>query len=110
MSVEDTTFVGLLFGDTDFDGVIDDWNRDGVKDAGLDIDNTSRSDARRTDERVNSTAGRGESEPQAETNDDADLNIPGTKLQRQLPAPSTGLIAWTRQSGLTDRLFNFLDT
>jgi hypothetical protein len=106
LSVEDAAYTAL-FGDTDFDGVVDDWDLDGHKDIG---------DERTSDTRVNGKANADAVEPDTVTRltknafDDADINLPGTKLQRQLPAPSTGLIAWTRESGLSDKLFNFLDT
>jgi hypothetical protein len=115
LSVEDAAYTAL-FGDTDFDGVVDDWDLDGNRDIGFVIDDTSQSDARTSDRRVIGTVSRDAVESDTATRltknafDDADINLPGTKLQRKLPAPSTGLIAWTSDSGLSDQLFNFLDT
>jgi hypothetical protein len=115
LSVEDAAYAAL-FGDKDFDGVVDDWDLDGNRDIAFVIDDTSRGDARTSDTRINGKANSDAVEPDTETGltrnalDDADINLPGTKLQRHLPAPSTGLITWARESGVSDKLFNFLDT
>jgi hypothetical protein len=114
-SAADAAYVDL-FSDTDFDGTRDDLDLDGRKDFDFIFDDTIRNDARKADGRTNGNAGLDETKSLTEielsesTLDDADDDIPGTKLQRQLPAPDTGLISWTRHSGITDQLFNFLDT
>jgi hypothetical protein len=104
LSVEDAAYAAL-FGDTDFSSVLDEADLDDIEDTRFVSDDTSRGDAR-----VNGSGNSVASKLTGSALDDADINLPGTKLQRQLPVPSTGLITWTRESGLTDGLANFLDT
>jgi hypothetical protein len=104
LSVEDAAYAAL-FGVTDFSGVLDEADPDDIEDTRFVSDDTHRGDAR-----VNGSGNSVASKLTGSALDDADINLPGTKLQRQLPVPSTGLITWTRESGLTDRLANFLDT
>jgi hypothetical protein len=104
LSVEDAAYAAL-FGVTDFSGVLDEADPDDIEDTRFVSDDTHRGDAR-----VNGSGNSVASKLTGGALDDADINLPGTKLQRQLPVPSTGLITWTRESGLTDRLANFLDT
>jgi len=105
-----------LFGDADFDGVADDWYTNANRDGGFNTDDTNRTDARTNGKRADSTVRQDATEPDTVSEsaervfDEPGITMPVAKLQRHLPEPGTGLIAWSRESGLSDQLFNFLDT
>jgi hypothetical protein len=93
-----------LFDDADFDLLLRD---QAIEDAGFVFDDSSRDDTRKTNGHGDSAA---KSKRTEDALDDADINLPGNRPERQSTAPSSGLISWTDESRLTGGLFTFLDS